>query len=227
MRLLIVNADDFGMSPGVSAGILEAHANGIVTSTSMLVNTPFSQAAAVAASEHPDLSVGLHACLTHESGAWAINPYDTESCRTELVRQFEDFTELMQRPPTHLDSHHHVHRDPRMRPLFSELAQAHSLILRENTSVRFLGSFYGQWDDTAHPEQISTESLMSMVELLEPGVTELSCHPGRVDSELRSPYRQEREIELATLCAPEVPQKLAENGIELIGFNSVCGSVHR
>ena len=38
MRVLIVNADDFGLSPGVSAGILGAHRHGIVTSTTALVN---------------------------------------------------------------------------------------------------------------------------------------------------------------------------------------------
>ena len=35
-RRLIVNADDFGLTPGVSAGILSAHRHGIVTSTTLL-----------------------------------------------------------------------------------------------------------------------------------------------------------------------------------------------
>ena len=39
-RSLIVNADDYALSPGVSRGILEAHARGVVTSTTALVNTP-------------------------------------------------------------------------------------------------------------------------------------------------------------------------------------------
>ena len=37
MKYLIVNADDFGASPGITRGILEAHADGILTSTSMMV----------------------------------------------------------------------------------------------------------------------------------------------------------------------------------------------
>ena len=37
---LIVNADDYGMSRGVNLGIIEAHKNGIVTSTTLMVTMP-------------------------------------------------------------------------------------------------------------------------------------------------------------------------------------------
>ena len=37
MRTLIVNADDFGLSPGVNDGVLQAHVAGIVTSASLMV----------------------------------------------------------------------------------------------------------------------------------------------------------------------------------------------
>lgn len=37
-RLLIVNADDFGLSKGQNYGIIEACRNGVVTSTTALVN---------------------------------------------------------------------------------------------------------------------------------------------------------------------------------------------
>ena len=37
MKWLIVTGDDFGASPGINRGILEAHVNGILTSTSVLV----------------------------------------------------------------------------------------------------------------------------------------------------------------------------------------------
>ena len=39
-RLLIVNADDYGLTPGVSRAILRAHRDGIVTSTSALALAP-------------------------------------------------------------------------------------------------------------------------------------------------------------------------------------------
>ena len=65
MKRLIVNADDFGRSPGINRGILEAHLRGIVTSTTVMVNCP---AAALglerALAEAPDLGIGLHITLT-------------------------------------------------------------------------------------------------------------------------------------------------------------------
>ncbi|HEU5322490.1 MAG TPA: ChbG/HpnK family deacetylase, partial [Methylomirabilota bacterium] len=63
MRRLIVNADDFGLTPGVSAGILAAHRHGIVTSTTALVTAALDaeQAAAALAA---GLGVGLHVNLT-------------------------------------------------------------------------------------------------------------------------------------------------------------------
>ena len=45
-RILIVNADDFGQSPGVNAGVIEAHERGIVTSASMMVCWPAAAGAA-------------------------------------------------------------------------------------------------------------------------------------------------------------------------------------
>jgi len=59
-----VNADDFGLSAGVNRGILEAHAAGVVTSASLMVNTPGFAAAAAAARQGPGLGVGLHLNLT-------------------------------------------------------------------------------------------------------------------------------------------------------------------
>ncbi len=72
MKRLVVNADDLGYDPEIDRGILEAHASGIVTSATAMVETPFSAAALRAA---PDtLGVGLHAVLdprsaTGEAGA--------------------------------------------------------------------------------------------------------------------------------------------------------------
>ena len=40
MRGLIVNADDFGLTAGITRGILRAHDEGIVTSTSLMVLRP-------------------------------------------------------------------------------------------------------------------------------------------------------------------------------------------
>ena len=60
---LIVNADDFGLTPGVSRGILEAGATGIVTSTTVIVNRPIDPEL-IARLEASGLGAGLHLNLT-------------------------------------------------------------------------------------------------------------------------------------------------------------------
>ena len=71
MNGIIVGADDFGLTPGVTAGILEAHRNGVVRSTSLLVTFPASQEAANLGRAEPGLEVGLHLDLV--GGAPAID----------------------------------------------------------------------------------------------------------------------------------------------------------
>ncbi|PYO28094.1 MAG: hypothetical protein DMD73_06885 [Gemmatimonadetes bacterium] len=64
-RRLVVNADDFGLSPGVNDGILEAHAAGVVSSVSVLVNAPgWEDAVAALRGGGAALGAGLHLNLT-------------------------------------------------------------------------------------------------------------------------------------------------------------------
>ena len=60
MKRLIVNADDFGLSPEVNAGVVRASRDGILRSASLMVAEPAARAAAEIARENPALDVGLH-----------------------------------------------------------------------------------------------------------------------------------------------------------------------
>jgi predicted glycoside hydrolase/deacetylase ChbG (UPF0249 family) len=60
---LVVNADDFGMSPAISRGIVTAHRAGIVTSTSLLGNASDLGAAVELLAATPALGVGAHLAL--------------------------------------------------------------------------------------------------------------------------------------------------------------------
>jgi chitin disaccharide deacetylase len=60
----VVNADDFGMSLEINAGILTAHRKGIVTSTSVMTNMPHFEAILPAQRQDPGLGVGLHLCIS-------------------------------------------------------------------------------------------------------------------------------------------------------------------
>jgi chitin disaccharide deacetylase len=215
MKYLIVNADDFGASPGINWGILEAHQCGILTSTSLLIDTPWSQEAASLARTAPDLSVGLHVHLRTAEQDW-----DADSCHAEILRQWGCFARLVGRAPSHLDSHHNVHRDPRLLPTFLTVARHYGVPLREHSSARYVSRFYGQWGGQSHPEQISVEGLLRIVEAdVQDDVTELGCHPGYVDPDLRTGYATERAIELRTLCDPALRPALAEREILLVAFH--------
>ncbi|HKO29104.1 MAG TPA: ChbG/HpnK family deacetylase [Solirubrobacteraceae bacterium] len=208
MARLIVNADDFGLTAGVSEGIVEAHSRGIVTSTSLMVDSPAAPHAAGLAGEHPRLSVGLHFVddtAAHDEPGHAAR---------EFARQLDHFRDLMGREPTHVDSHHHVH--VRGMSIFAPLVEPLGVPLRGDGRVRYLGAFF------AHPqpgvvdhERIREPFLLRLLGEIpgDAGFVELGCHPGRVTPELSSSYAAPREIELATLTQPGLADRIEALGL--------------
>lgn len=222
MKYLIVNGDDFGASHGVNRGIMEVHRRGALTSASLMILMPAAAEAVALAKTAPDLSVGLHVALTNEDTTPTVDFNDARACAGEIERQIGKFCDLMGALPTHLDTHQNVHRDERLRQLFVEAATRYSLPLREHSAVRYFSNFYGQWDEIAHPEHISIESLLHMLrQELRHGITELSCHPGYMGPDFASPYNIEREIEVRTLSDPQFLEFLRDGGVRLINFRDV------
>lgn len=66
MKLLIVNADDFGLHPAVNRGIIAGHVNGCISSTSIMPGGGAFEDAAALAAAHPRLGVGVHLTLVGE-----------------------------------------------------------------------------------------------------------------------------------------------------------------
>ena len=219
VKFVIFNADDFGYSRGVNRGIAFAHERGVVTSATLMVNTPATREAVELSRRLPRLAVGLHVNFTNEAQR-LVDLEDRAACRAELRRQYDTFCDLLGRKPTHLDSHHHVHRHPVRRRLFEALADAEGLPLRDRPPVVFKGGFYGQWEHGRfEPDKVSFEALAGILRReLESGVYELACHPGYFDPAFEAVYHREREHELHTLLDPRLPGLLAELGIRLISF---------
>ena len=216
-RYLIVNADDFGADDGTTRGIILAHERGIVTSTSLMVDMPGARDAVGAARAHPRLGLGLHVNFT--AGARIPDPDDLGAQRQELERQLDRFTELTGRMPTHVDSHHHVHRKPELAPAFVELCRDRGIPLRGFSGIAYVGNFYGQWTvGTTDLRHISPEYLISLLTGLAPGVSELACHPGDGDARFDPAYDWQRRIELDSLTDPRVRRAAARDGIRLINF---------
>ncbi len=136
-RRLVINADDFGLAPGVSRAIVEAHLAGSVTSASLMVNLPGFQDALDRLHDTPSLGVGLHFNLT--AGPPACPADRVPSLVDRRTGHFHPLPALVARTltgrirsadverecaaqlallhdagimPTHLDSHRHVHMLP-------------------------------------------------------------------------------------------------------------------
>ena len=229
-KFLIVNADDFGLSPGVNRGIVRAHEGGIVTSASLMVRQPGAADAAEYARSNPCLSVGLHLDLgewVYRGGEWSalyqvVPPHDAGAVRDEAARQIETFLHLLGRPPTHVDSHQHAHRAEPLHGIAQSLAAQLRVPLRHFTpGVHYCGHFYGQGGKgDPLPQLITPAALTEVIRALPPGVTELACHPGD-DPALDSPYRDERAVEVQALCHPMVRAALDEQGVKLVVFRDL------
>lgn len=238
-KYLIVNADDFGQSPGVNQGIIEAHERGIVTSASLMVHWPAALEAAEYTHAHPQLSLGLHLDLGEwffRDGNWMpfyerVPLNESRAILEEVSRQMAIFRQLVGKSPNHLDSHQHVHlREPVLSVMLS-LAQDLAVPLRAcYGEVSSYGGFYGQTAE-GHPahDAISVERLMQTLANLPAGITELTCHPaepGPADDldGLETMYRMERGLEVKVLCDPRIRMALDANEIRLCSFLEICQS---
>jgi predicted glycoside hydrolase/deacetylase ChbG (UPF0249 family) len=233
-RYLIVNADDFGQSPGVNRGIQTAHENGVVTSTSLMVRWPAAAEAAAYSREHPKFDLGLHLDLGewfYDDGTWkplyeVVSQDNAAAVRDEVSRQLEAFRRIVGQDPTHLDSHQHVHRQEPVRSVVLALGRQLGVPVRHNApQIRHCGDFYGQTaDGSPLPEILSVEGLLRILRALPPGVTELGCHPGEAD-DLDTMYREARAQEVAILCAPQLRAALDTLEIELSTFRQFRGGL--
>jgi chitin disaccharide deacetylase len=215
-RRLIVNADDFGLSPAINQGILEAHTSGVVTSTSLMVDGRGAERAAAVARSHPELSVGLHFV---EDGTADLD--DRVQLAGTFERQLERFRELIGADPSHIDSHHHVHAEEGRLTSFAELTAPLGVPLRHDGRIAYVGGFYGQWEDgVTDLSHIQLPFLLELVatEVLD-GFTELACHPGRVTGDFDSIYLNERAVELATLTTVGLRAEIEALGVELVSFH--------
>lgn len=147
MHYLIINADDFGLSPGVTRGILESHARGVVTSASAMPNMPGFGTAVRDAAAYPELGIGIHLTLT--AGVPVLPPSEVASLvdRTgaffrrpvrqclfgsehDVHREWEAQLGVFMASgihPTHLDSHHNVHLYPPYLDIACRLAKKHGI----------------------------------------------------------------------------------------------------
>ncbi len=124
-RLLAVNADDFGFTRDVNAGIVEAHTKGILTSTTLMANGAAFDDAVRLAGEVSSLDIGVHLVLV--GGESVVDPQRSfpktvsQLMKAVVLREIRVYDELRAQMvkildagvrPTHLDTHKHTHLFP-------------------------------------------------------------------------------------------------------------------
>ncbi len=237
-RALIINADDLGYDPAVNEGIFTAMRNGVVSSATLIVNSPHSQDAAGKAE---DEAIGLHLNLARFAPVWTGFPAEllqanqlsealapklsSEVVEKETLAQLDRFESLLGRPPTHIDVHKHLHTNASVLEGVRAAAAARSLPVRAinelmrralrsgglKTPDHFIGDVGSQafW---------TLARLRQALEQLPTGVTELMCHPGFAPTMMRSGYAVQREVELETFIHPSARSLLDRFEISVADF---------
>jgi hypothetical protein len=224
VRLLVVNADDLGYDPEIDRGILEAHARGIVTSATAMVETPFAAEALRRAPR--SLGIGLHAVIDPALGR--------DGAEAALRRQLARFSALRGAAPTHLDSHKHAHARPEVLEAFAAVAaelalpvRAVDAAMREALRARGIPTADRFVGDAARRPAWTVEALVAALERVGEGVTELMAHPGYAPSHARTTFGAEREIELAALCDPAVRVAIDRGGVRLRHYGELRPHLRR
>lgn len=151
-RTLIVNADDCNLTSQVTEAIVKAHENGIVTSTTFLVNLPVEAAAVRELLSKKSLGIGLHLNVTlgkpvarpqlvgsllQKDGRFKKKDQYPEKklppiseITEEFKAQLQRFVKIFKRLPTHVDVHHHMHDFRPFLEALAVIAQKHKLPIR-------------------------------------------------------------------------------------------------
>lgn len=153
MSKLIINADDFGFSKAVNYAIVDAHKDGILTSTTLMVNTPAFKHAVELAKINQDLGIGIHLVLTFSKplienvkslvddngNFYKAFVYSQENIQVDESELYNEWDAQINKAidagikPTHLDAHQHSNTfsDTHLK-VFLDLANKYDLPVRNN-----------------------------------------------------------------------------------------------
>ncbi len=235
IRQLIVNADDFGFTRDVNAGIVYSHTHGILSATTLMANGEAFGDAVGLARETPTLDIGCHLVLIQGASvltgdalpaSWkavlkaiAMGQLNIES---ELRAQIQKIVAAGIRP-THLDTHKHSHVHPAVFRAVLRLAgefQIPFVRLPFDTGwlpVRPLNLLYRRklrqsgLQATDHftgfllTDTLSVETLSEALGRLPGGSIEFMCHPGYLGDELRRAPSRLKEARVRQLEALTSP----------------------
>src|SRR3954468_14970473 len=238
-RRLIVTADDVGLHPGMTAGAIRAHREGIVTACSVVANGAAFYDAVERLRDVPSLEVGVHLTLVEERSltgmrvptsyvGFVIGQKDVAAIERELRAQIERVLAADLRV-THLNGHQHVHMWPHVFAIVTRLADEYGIgyvrrvrdrggrggIMRRLSiaALNALGSG-GSTIGVMEAGHLTADRIIELLKYVK-RTTELVTHPGiAVDAYPHWHYDWDAETE--ALCDPRLRQAIADRGIELV-----------
>jgi predicted glycoside hydrolase/deacetylase ChbG (UPF0249 family) len=241
VKRLIINADDFGMTAGCDRAIIEAIEAGAVTSTSCLVyQEPWLPPSLY-------LRAGVHLRLTsggpvaplvqvpsliNTSGRFPLRPVavmvrppEPAEVRIEWEAQIDSF-EALNAPPTHLDSHHHVHAAPSLWDTYADLCARHNaagvpLSDEQRTHLRARNVACADFAEVRWTDgEFKSLAFLLLGDFACHDTVHLMTHPGYVDEALRavSTATTVRRAEFDLLMQPEFRAWLQSHQIEVITY---------
>jgi len=242
---LILNADDFGLTPSINRAIGELRAAGAITSATLMAAGPAFDDAVAVAHAHPSLGVGCHIVLVD---GLPVSPPNTipsligpdgksfrptlRSFLADLIRGrilAEDIArealaqiEKLQRAGiriTHIDTHKHTHLGSPARRLAirigARLRPRFEALLGRHTGIRSTDGTIA----ISTTGQFNSARLVRILAALPPtGTYELCCHPGYNSPDLdliRTRLRGHRDVERQALLT-EIPRVMAQSNAPIL-----------
>ena len=248
---LIFNADDFGLSKGVNLGIIEAHQNGPVGSTTIMAGADAFEHAVDLVKENPNLKVGIHLTLTANKSVGGV--YSTLTDRKgnflslstiakrataetldldEVEKEYEAQIQKVLSAgilPEHFDSHHHTHHLPGVFDVFIKLAKKYNITKARMYNKEMLKAktceirTTDKFEDSFYGEDATIENLKKVIRKFKGRSMEIMTHPAYMDNSLYtlSSYNQLRMVEMDVLTSKELKEFLEQGNYEIATFQEI------
>ncbi|EMY9862203.1 TPA: chitin disaccharide deacetylase [Clostridioides difficile] len=243
MTKIIINADDFGYCEAVNYGIISAHNNGIVRSTSMMANMPGVEHGVGLLKENKTLNCGVHMTLScgrpllsnlktivDKDGFFIrritdeiIEKMDCDEIYRELCAQI-DRVKGLGIDISHLDSHHHIHTLVSLKPVIEKIVTKYNLPIRGGFEYNLEYSKVVPLIDSFYKENVSEEYFIKNIdEIMKYDVVDIMSHPAFLDDYIlnSTSYAIDRTKEHKILTSKKVKEFLEKSGLVISSYRDI------
>ena len=248
---LIIKTDDIGFCHGANTAFKRVAEQGLVSSASVIVNTPWLDEAVEILKQHPEISVGVHLNLNSEWKEYKWGPVTPCDQVPSLVDSFGKFYGTRKEFLSHR---------PKVREVAKELRAQIDLAKRKGLRISYIdchmgtaistlefqlelekiakeyhigiSRYFGEQEVPIYsvaPEQKLSRTLKNLESMTNGGLYLLTCHVGTDDAEMQAMttgfglknMSKHRQAEADALCSPEFKDALPAKGIQLVGYQTV------